>query len=197
MSAVAFADDRAGQSSPAIVIDGGMQFWAGLSYGSASLVNYLVLSGRLHISPAFIGMAWMVATFVFVLFGVVLKVGTDRSLLNDPGFKTFRAVWVSLILGAAVLVAAVITLMIKFHMGANSAFVTAPIALTVYGIGWRVAAVMSRRMWLNGLSATSFVAAIYLATLAGSPQQSLAYSLCLIVVAILPGFLLLMHRRTA
>ena len=197
MSTAIFADNQIGPSSPAIRIDGGMQFWAGLSYGSASLANYLVLSGRLHISPAFIGMAWLVATAVFVLFGVVLKVGTDRNLLNDPGFKTFRAMWGSLILGAAVLVAAVITLMIKFQMGANSAFVTAPIALCVYGIGWRMAAVMSRQKWLNALSLASFVSAIYLATLAGSPQQSLAYSLCLIVVAIMPGLVLLLRRTPA
>ena len=96
MSNAVFADNQIGPSSPTIRIDGGMQFWAGLSYGSASLANYLVLSGRLHISPAFIGMAWLVATAVFVLFGVVLKVGTDRNLLNDPGFKTFRAMWAAL-----------------------------------------------------------------------------------------------------
>ncbi len=200
MSAIALNpdDDRAVSSSSSAAIDGGMQLWAGLSYGSASFVNYLVLSGVVHLpNPGMIGMVWMAATAAFVLFGVVLKVGTDRAVLKDVGFRRFRAAWGSLILGAAFLVGGMIIMMLKFGQGLNIPFITAPIAMVVYGIGWRLAAVMSGRKWPNILSLGSFLGAIYLATLAGTPQQSLVYTLCLIVFAVIPGLALLLRRTPA
>lgn len=200
MSAITFTADEthAASHSSGVVIDGGMQLWAGLAYGSASFVNYLVLSGVVHLPhPGMIGMVWMAATAAFVLFGVILKVGTDRVLLKDPGFRRFRATWGSLILGAAFLVGALIIMMMKFGQGANIPFITAPIAMVVYGIGWRLAAVMSGRKWPNLLSVGSFLCAVYLATLAGTPQQSLVYTLCLVVFAVLPGVALLLRKTPA
>ncbi len=196
MTAVAY-DESLVASKPALPIDGGMQFWSGLSFGSASLVNWLVLSGQLTISPAFIGMAYMAATCVFLTMGVAFKVGTDRAMLQDAGYRRFRAVWGSLIIGAMFVIGALAIMLTRLHMAADIAFVISPVALCVYGIGWRVAAVMSGQRWPNFLSLGSFVAALYLATLAGTPQQSLAYTLCLITLAVIPGLLLLLRRTHA
>lgn len=194
MSAIATTFDTEDRLPSRVTIDGGMQFWAGLSYGAASLINYLTLTGHIHLPPPMIGMVWMGASAVFVVFGVVLKLGTPRALLADPAFRRFRAIWGSLILGAAFLVAALIIMMVKFGLPADTAFVVSPIALSVYGIGWRVAAVMSGQRWANLLSIGSFVCALCLATLAGSPNQSLVYSLGLVVFAIVPGLVLLLRR---
>ena len=189
-------DAKATQSTA--VIDGSVQFWAGLCYGSASLVNYLVLSGVIHLPhPAMIGMVWMAATAAFILFGLVLKVGVDRTLLQDPGFRRFRALWGSLILGAMFLVGSVIIILSRFDMAQQASFIVSPIALCIYGIGWRMAAVMSGRKWPNLLCVGCFLCAPYLASLAGTPQQSLVYSLCLVVLAILPGLYLLLRRPVA
>ncbi len=194
MTAIATPFDEQDIPSSHVRIDGGMQFWAGLSYGSASLVNYLILTGQIHLPPPMIGMVWMGASAVFILFGIVLKVGTPRALLTDPAFRRFRAIWVSLLLGAAFLIAALIIMMLKFQLGANIAFVVSPIAMSVYGIGWRVAAVTSGQRWLHLLSFGSFACALGLAALAGSPNQSLVYSLGLVVFAIIPGLMLLLRR---
>ncbi len=54
---------------------------------------------------------------------------------------------------------------------------------------------MTGRRWTGLLSLGCFAGAIGLAVLAGQPEQSLVYTLCLVVFAVIPG-LLLMLRRT-
>ena len=180
----------------AVAMDGSLQFWAGLSYGSASLVQYLVLSGRLHLPhPAMIGLIWMVASIAFVLFGVILRVGSDHLLRKDPAVRRFRAVWGSLILGAAVVIIALIIMLVKLGLGGSSNTIVSPIAMAAYGIGWRVAAVLSAKRWPNILSVGCFASAIALASLAGTAEQPLVYALSLVIFAILPGLYLM--RRTA
>jgi len=178
-----------------IALDGGMQFWAGLSYGTASLVQYLILSGRLTLPhPAMIGLVWMAASVAFIAFGVVLKVGSDSLLLNDAGHRQFRAVWVSLILGAFVIIAALGIMLHRLDPALNLSMLTAPITLSVYGIGWRAAAIMTGKSWPRWLSFGAFAGAVALAFLAGTPEQSLGYSLCLLVFAVIPGGMLLLRR---
>jgi hypothetical protein len=196
MSTLSLAIDTPHTPSQSLAMDGGMLFWAGLSYGAASFVQYLVLSGHVAlVHPAMMGLVWMGATVAFVLFGFILKIGSDRLLLQQPAVKRFRAVWGSLIVGAGVVVAALMIMMVKFGAGAHAAFIVSPVALSVYGIGWRVAAVMTARRWPNLLSLGCFAGAIGLALLAGQPEQSLAYSAALIVFAIVPGLALLLRQN--
>ncbi len=136
MSAATYTLSTETAEPTGIALDGGMQFWAGLSYGSASLVNYLVLSSRLHLPhPAMIGLVWMAASVAFILFGVVLKVGSDPMLRLDPGHRRFRAIWLSLILGAFAVIAALSIVLAKLAPGFNISLLTAPVALSVYAVG--------------------------------------------------------------
>lgn len=188
-------DTSADPDVPAVALDGGMQFWAGLSYGSASLVNYFVLSGRLHLPhPAMIGLVWMAASVAFVLFGVVLKVGSDPMLRLDPGHRRFRAIWLSLILGAFAVMTALAIVLSKLAPGFNISLLSAPITLSVYAVGWRVAGIMTGRRWPGLLSLGCFAGALGLAALAGQPEQSLAYTLCLVAFAVIPGLVLMLRR---
>ncbi len=192
MTAAYAAADFVKSKTSVVAMDGSLQFWAGLSYGSASLVQYLVLSGRLHLPhPAMIGLVWMVASVAFILFGVILRVGSDHLLRQDPAVRRFRAVWGSLILGAAVVIIALIIMMVKFGQGASSNAVVSPIAMAAYGIGWRVAAVLSGKRWPNLLSLGCFATAIGLASLAGTAEQSLVYTVSLVIFAIVPGLFLM------
>lgn len=196
MSTLSLTADTPHTSSQAMEMDGGMMFWAGLSYGAASFVQYLLLSGHIAlIHPAMMGLVWMGATAAFVLFGFVLKVGSDRLLLQHPAVMRFRSVWGSLIIGAGILVAALIIMMVKFGAGANASFVISPVMLSVYGIGWRVAALMSGKRWPNLLSLGCFAGAIGLALLAGQPEQSLAYTIALIIFAVMPGLAMLLRQN--
>jgi len=193
MSSLALAGDDV-RAPSSVAIDGGMQFWAGLCFGSASFVNYLVLSGTIHLPhPGLIGLVWMAATAGFILFGLVFKVGTDRAQLQDPAFRRFRALWGTLIIGAMIMVGTLILLMSRFGIAEQSSFVVSPINLCIYGIGWRLVAVTSGRKWPNLLSLGCFVCAPLLAFLAGTPTQSLVYTGCLIVFAVIPGLALLLR----
>ncbi len=185
-------DDTA---SPAVTLDGGMMLWAGLSFGTASLVQYLTLANIIHLPhPAMAGLIWMVAMIVFVFGGIVLKIGSKRSHLNHPAVKRFRSIWLSLILGAAVLTGALILVLVKANMGPTAAFISAPIMTCVYGVGWRIAGVMSGNKAFNFLSLGAFAAAVGLAWLAGTPEQSLGYAAALVCFAVLPGAVLMSRQ---
>ncbi|ESQ91169.1 hypothetical protein ABAC460_06300 [Asticcacaulis sp. AC460] len=194
MSTLAMTASDAAETD-SVIIDGSMPFWAGLSFGTASFVNYLVLSGAVHLPhPGMIGLVWMGATAAFLLFGVILKLGVDPMTKVHPGFRRYRAVWGSLILGAMFLVGAFIAMLMQFGVGDKAPFISSPITLCIYGIGWRMAAVMSGRKWPNLLAVGAFLCAIYTATLAGTPQQYLVHTLCIVVFAVLPGLTLLLRK---
>ena len=187
--------DFAEASSPAVTLDGGMMLWAGLSFAGASLVQYLTLANIIHLpNPAMSGLVWMVALAVFVTGGLVLKIGSKKRHLDHPAVKRFRAIWLSLILGAMVVIAALIVVLVKAHLGATAAFISAPIMTSVYGVGWRIAGVMSGYKMFNILSMGSFAAAIGLAWLAGTPEQSLGYAVALVCFAVLPGAVLMTRQ---
>lgn len=194
LSARAYIEEPASENTGHIAMDGGLMFWAGLSFGTASFVQYLILSGILTLpNPAMMGLLWMGATVAFILFGVTLKIGIDPLRLRDPAFRRFRAFWGSLILGGAIVIGALMIIMVKFHVGPASAFIVSPIAISVYGIGWRVAAIMTGKRWANFLALGAFASAPLLASLAGSPAQSLTYTACLLIFAVVPGLYLMMR----
>jgi len=172
-----------------------MMLWAGLSFGTASLVQYLTLANIIHLPhPAMAGLIWIAAMIVFVCGGIVFKVGSRRSHLDHPAVKRFRSIWLSLILGAMVVTGALILVLVKAKMGATAAFISAPVMTSVYGVGWRIAGVMSGTRAFNILSLGAFAAAIGLAWLAGTPEQSLGYAAALVCFAVLPGAVLMTRQ---
>lgn len=67
----------------------------------------------------------------------------------------------------------------------------APFVLVIYGIGWAVASMMSDLKWLRWLGVGAFAGAVVMGLLAGSSVQYLAYAAALLLLAALPGWLLL------
>lgn len=192
MSVTYAQTDFEASQSPAVTLDGGMMLWAGASFGGASLVQYLTLTNIIHLpNPAMAGLVWMVAMVVFVTGGLVLKIGSKKSHLDHPAVKRFRSIWLSLILGALIVTAALVVVLVKAHLGATAAFISAPIMTSVYGVGWRIAGVMSGNKMFNILSLGSFAAAIGLAMLSGMPEQSLGYAAALVCFAVVPGAVLM------
>jgi len=190
-----YAETEFSDASPATMLDGGMMLWAGLSFGAASLVQYLTLANIIHLpNPAMAGLIWIAAMVVFIMGGIVFKVGSKRSHLDHPAVKRFRSIWLSLILGALVVTAALVVVLVKAHLGATAAFISAPIMTSVYGVGWRIAGVMSGNKLFNVLSLGGFAAAIALAALAGMPEQSLGYTAALVCFAVLPGAALMTRQ---
>jgi hypothetical protein len=93
-----------------------------------------------------------------------------------------------------VVTAALVVVLVKAHLGATAAFIAAPIMTSVYGVGWRIAGVMSGAKVFNILSLGGFAAAIGLAGLAGQPEQSLGYAAALVCLAVVPGAVLMARQ---
>jgi Ca2+/Na+ antiporter len=66
-----------------------------------------------------------------------------------------------------------------------------PAILVTYGIAWTVAAAMSEVKWLKLMGPASFVGTIILALMSGLPEMFLANAAALLLLAGLPGVLLM------
>jgi hypothetical protein len=179
------------------VIDGVPMFWAGLVYGSANLVQYMVRTGDLALSGPQLGMMWMGATAVFITAAFVLKLGVNADFAKRDEVKRFRAIWGSLLIGIALAVIAAMMVLGKYQQFTLMPFMIAPIGLTLYGAGWRIAAIMSRNGVFNILAVASVIAGFALAFSAGQIWQPMAYALCLFALAMAPGFVLMRLSHNA
>jgi hypothetical protein len=179
------------------VIDGVPMFWAGLVYGGANLVQYMVRTGDLKLSGPQLGMMWMGATALFIAAAFVFKLGVNKAFAQRPEVRRFRAIWGSLLIGIALAVIAAMTVLGKYQQFALMPFMIAPIGLMLYAAGWRIAAIMSRNATFNILAVASVAAGFGLAFSAGQVWQPMAYALCLFALAMTPGFILMRLSHNA
>lgn len=192
---LASADTARKGASP---VDGSPMFWAGLIFGSMNIVQFAIRAGYAHIPGPALGLMWMGALGAFIMAAFVLKLGSDAAFRARPEVKRFRAVWGGLILGGAAMIAVVMSTLGYMRLYDLMPLVPAPLALVIYAIGWRIAAVMSRRAGFNLLSLAAVVAAIALTMLgafAGAVWLALGYALVLFALAAAPGLVLILTQR--
>lgn len=173
-------------------------FWAGLVFGSMNVVQFAIRSGYAQIPGPAQGMMWMGAVATFVMAAFVLKIGSSAALRAQPEVKAFRKRWGLLILSGAGLIAVIMSVLGYLRLYDLMPVVPAPVALIVYAIGWRMAAVMSRQPVFNGLSLASLIAAAGLAAVAvyaGATWLALGYALVLFALAAAPGLVLILNNR--
>ncbi|MCA3287013.1 MAG: hypothetical protein ING09_10715 [Roseomonas sp.] len=60
--------------------------------------------------------------------------------------------------------------------------------VSVYGIGWALAATITRQGWMSVTAFLIFLTVPVFGALAGTGQEFLAYGIALILIAVLPGF---------
>jgi len=179
-------------------VDGAPMFWAGLIFGSMNLAQFAIRAGYAQIPGQMLGLMWMGAMGTFIMAAFGLRLGSDATLRDHPGVKRFRAVWGGLILGGGAVIAIVMSLLGYLRLYELMPLVPAPLALIVYAIGWRVAAVMSRRRIFNLLSLAALAAAAGMAALAvyaGATWLALGYALVLFALAAVPGLILILNTR--
>lgn len=167
---------------------------AGVIYGVAALAHWAALTGLIVETGPVRGLAWLVATVVFLIALVVLL----RGLRGAPGVQTgagraTAAVWSGVGYGIFALMSAIAV--VGWRGGEAAGLVALAlipsIIMVFYGVGWGVTAAMQRSRALGWLSVASLIAAPILALLAGLPEQYLAYAACLFGLMALPGFLLM------
>jgi hypothetical protein len=134
---------------------------------------------------------WLAAVAVFFVGLFILKgriSGAVGALATSN--RAVAAVWRGVGNGITAFMAALAVVCWKLHSPLPTAMI-APFVLAVYGIGWMVSAAMSPAKWIYLVAWASFAAAIVMGLLVDSPDLLLAYAVALLLLAALPGFILM------
>ena len=172
--------------------------FAGLIFGSASLIHWSQISGLVAIPGLVEGIVWLFATGLFFIVLTVVIVGLKRkSGVVTAGNRASSTTWSALGWGIFALFASLAVLGLR--LGEEAAMLalalTPSVVMVFYGIGWAVSATMYRSGPLWWLAAGSFVAAPLLAALADQEAQYLAYAAALFLLMALPGWMLMRRAR--
>lgn len=195
---IAWMRRLAEEGAQAPVQGGSILMAAGLTYGVASLFEWARVTDRLGETPGVTGVAWLVATVVFLVILTIVNLRLrGRAGVMTSANRAFAAAWTGVGLGIFALFAA---LMINdYRMGPDQGFtamwLVPSIIFAFYGLGWAVTAAMLRSGPLGLLAAASLAACPALALLTGSADQYLAYAAALFLLMGLPGFLLMRGAR--
>lgn len=188
---VAYLRDLAHQGANAPMVGGSMLVLTGVVFSSASLAAWAIMR---HFIPAPIQWAsyvWLAALGVFfvALFAMKGRLSSRAGALATNN-RAVGAVWRGVGWSIMAFLLAVMAACWRLQSPAPSAMI-APFVLAVYGVGWMVSAVMSPAKWIYLVAWASFAAAISMGFLVDSPDLLLAYAAALILLAALPGLILM------
>ncbi|MDO9222664.1 MAG: hypothetical protein Q7U20_03015 [Caulobacter sp.] len=183
-----------GQRTP--LLGGAILLTAGVVFAGASLAHWAVMAGVVIVSPwAFPGI-WTVALSVFLITLTVLRRRMDgQPGASSPGNRAAGMAWTGV--GWAIFTMAVVLAVISYRTHSPAPMMVFPsVILTFYGLGWTVAAAMSRKGWIWLTAIGSYVWAVVTAWFAAGSEVYLIYALALLMLAALPGFLLMRREPT-
>lgn len=183
---------REGRRAP--LLGGLVLMIAGLSFGTASLGAYGIMTGIVPVDSSWINGCWGASAVVFF---VTLMLAKGR-YAGRPGAaatnnRAVQAVWMGSGWAIFAFAMAIAAMALRMH-SENPLFyfgLFAPFVLSVYGISWTVAAVMSGRTWIWAVALSCYVAAVAMGWLAGTSEQFLAYAGALYLLAAAPGAVLM------
>ncbi len=193
---IAFMRALAQEGSSAPLLFGGVLFSAGLIFGAGAVGHWLIASGALKVSGWAYLINWGLAG---VAFGVVMSVILNRSK-GRPGYsaginKATGVAWSGV--GFAIFTLFLGLTVIGLVTGDWSAMAVIPVVIfALYGTCWFIAGSLSHIGWIKGVAFASYAAAVGMAALTGNPYQMLAYAAGLILLATLPGLILMRQEPT-
>lgn len=188
---IAFMRDLAHEGGNTPLLFGGVLVAAGLVFGLASVGHWLIASGVLRLAPWWFMVNWLAAAGVFgvVCTRLVRRAGArhgSSSTANRATGAAWSGIGFAIFASWLGLVAMAVTTGDWRVMNAFPVLI-----LALYGAAWFVAGEMSRQRWLRLVALASFGAAVALGVLAASPHLMLAYAACLMLVAVVPGIVLM------
>lgn len=177
------------------LVGGAILATAGGCYGTASLLQWLVLSGVVDVPKTWLFGLWILAAAAHLTIqSVLIGRAARRPGAESAANRTHRLVWRGVGLGCFVLVAALGAA--AWTARTSLLIEVAPsIVLALYGAAWWVAGSVSSQAWIRVVAGASFAAAIGLGLLITSTAVWLAYALALYLLALVPG--LVLSRRAA
>lgn len=188
---IAFMRALAQEGSSVPLLFGGIMVAAGLIFGAGAIGHWLIASGILRVSPWFFMVNWLAAAAVF---GVILMLLLRRAR-GRPGFssgvnKATGAAWAGV--GLAIFVMWMGMTAIGLVTGDWAVMNVFPVLIfALYGAAWFVAAEMSGKGWIRLVAFGSFAAAVGMGALTGQALQMIGYAGCLMLLAVLPGLILM------
>jgi hypothetical protein len=142
-----------------------------------------------------LGGSWQAATMIapIVLFLAALPFLIRRQR-SRPGYKSpaNRAVgmaWSGACWGIFVLSACSFVACWRMQSGLPAQLMPSEI-LVLYGVAWTVSAAMTRDRFLWWTAIASYGSAIVVAAVSGQPEEFLAFSIVMVLVALIPGYIL-------
>jgi cation transport ATPase len=188
---IAFMRALAQEGQAAPPLGGAMLALAGTVFAAASVLQWAILSKVLVLPTAWLAAIWGAALLAFFV-GLFLLRNSVRSKPGafSPANKASGAVWQGIGMAIFFSFFAMSVASWRLHNGLLIYF-SPSLILLFYGVGWTLGRAMSGQAWMRWCAWGSFAAAVGLAALIGSPLQYLAYAACLLLLATLPGVILM------
>lgn len=188
---IAFMRALAEEGSQVPLLGGGVTAAAGLIFGAASIIHWLIQTGVLRLSSWFFLINWVAAGCVFgVVCTLIIRRSNRRPGASSAVNRAVGSAWSAV--GFAIFVIFLGLFAVAWTTKAYMVFATFPVViLALYGSAWSVAADMTHRVWIRVVALASFAGAVLMGLMATSPHQMLAYAGALLLLALVPGLILL------
>jgi len=178
-----------GQSAP--LLGGSILVAAGVTFGVAGVAHWAVVSKVLNLPQVTLAFIWPGALILFLVQLVWLRRGGNaRPGAQSPGNRASSAAWAAMGWTIFVISLAIGILAARTHSSVP-VLIFPPLILGLYGMGWSVAAAMTRKRWIWMTAVGSYAGALLVAWLAVDPIVYLVYSAALLLLMALPGYILM------
>lgn len=181
-SLAAAGQDAPLMAGPYLVAGGG---W----FAAASLVQWFPVRDLLGLGPQQAVLAWLVAAAGFAVHLAVL-LRRDRARAENHSNRAINAVWSGI--GFAIFAFWLGIALMSWRRG--DAFLMNSISLQVlslYAVGWVVAAAMTGQRWMHVNALIALAAVPTLGLLVGTGHEYIVYAIALVLTAVLPGLRLM------
>ncbi len=158
---------------------------AGVIFAGCSLVQWAELSG--YVSGVVSNVTWMAGTLLFFVSLIVLKARMGETTGRG---RAASVAWQGVGWAIFTLFIALAAATWKTHSPLLITFAPS-IILALYGAAWSVGAAVSDKNWMRITAFGSFASAVICAWFIADPVQYLVYAAALLLLAALPGFIMM------
>lgn len=188
---ISYMKALADEGSRGPLLGGAILVAAGLIFGAGSLMEWALDVGVLDLQPWAHMAIWGGAMALFTVALIVLiQRQRGRPGQFSPSNQAFANAWMGV--GLAIFAMAISISIIGFKLESEAAFTLFPsLIFALYGSGWAISAAMSGQKWLWRPAFGGWAAAPLVAWFTGDPTQWLIYAGGLVLLALVPGVILM------
>lgn len=194
---IGFLKALAVEGRPTTLIGGSLLIAAGITFAAASLAQWAGLSGLVHVGSGwFYPAVWALSLVAFFieLFVIVRRLRPQRK--GDAVNRAIGAAWTGV--GVSIFALFICASIIAWRTQSDAPAMMLPsVILAMYGLCWSVAASLTGTRWIWAAAIGSYVGAVVVAILCRDTVLYLVYAAALIVLAAVPGYVLVRTARAA